>query len=191
MVPISLYTDLHAYILYVLLVDWHAGGNVWDLLLTYADVCWRMLTYADVCWRMLTGGNVGDIAESCWRMLTYADVCWRMLTGGNVGDIAESARLLVHHARYSASQVFSWPEYAGHLYRLCDRSGKHKIISNAPNGALDFCWCCYAMDLLCTKKAVMPKKKDIAARNLKDWTKFTTQINNTTKKRQFYAFLSN
>jgi hypothetical protein len=26
-----------------------------------------------------------------------------------------------------------------------------------------------------TKKAVMPKKKVIPARNLKDWTKFTTQ----------------
>jgi hypothetical protein len=109
-----------------------------------------------------------------------------MLTGGNVGDIAESARLLVHHARYSASQVFSWPEYAGHLYRLCDRSGKHKIISNAPYGAWDFC----------TKKAVMPKKKVIAARNLKDWTKFTSQINRTTNKntdfltQQFYAFLN-
>ena len=34
----------------------------------------------------------------------------------------------------------------------------------------------------CAKKAVMPKKKVIAARNLEDWTKFTTQINETTKK---------
>ena len=52
------------------------------------------------------------------------------------------------------------------------------------------------MDRLCTKKAVMPKKKVIAARNLKDWTKFTTQINETTNKnavfltQQFDAFLN-
>ncbi len=37
-------------------------GCLQRVLLTYADVCWRMLTYADVC----------------WRMLTYADVCWRI-----------------------------------------------------------------------------------------------------------------
>jgi hypothetical protein len=55
--------------------------------------------------------------------------------------------------------------------------GSIKIVSNAPSSALDFRYC--------TKKAVMPRKKDIAARNLTDWTKFTTQINETTKKSSF------
>ena len=33
------------------------------------------------------------------------------------------------------------------------------------------------------KKTVISKKNLIAARNLKDWTKFTTQINDTTNKK--------
>ena len=32
-----------------------------------------------------------------------------------------------------------------------------------------------------TKEVVIPKKKVIGARNLKDWTKFTTQINVKTE----------
>jgi hypothetical protein len=32
-----------------------------------------------------------------------------------------------------------------------------------------------------TKMSVIPKKKVIAAGNLKDWTKFTTQINDKKK----------
>jgi hypothetical protein len=51
------------------------------------------------------------------------------------------------------------------------------------HGAWDFC--------SGTKKAEMLEKKFIASRNLKDWTKFTTQINDTTKKRQFNASPSN
>ena len=34
-----------------------------------------------------------------------------------------------------------------------------------------------------TKEAVLPKKKVVAARKLKDWTKFTTQI----KRKQFFS----
>jgi len=56
-----------------------------------------------------------------------------------------------------------------------DHSEKHTIVSNAPNGVFEFCFS--------TRKVVMPKKKVIASRNLKDWTKFTTQINETTRKK--------
>jgi hypothetical protein len=47
-------------------------------------------------------------------------------------------------------------------------TGKHKIVSNAPFGSLDFC--------PGTKMAVMPKKQVFAARKHRDWTKFTTEI---------------
>jgi hypothetical protein len=43
-------------------------------------------------------------------------------------------------------------------------SGKHKIVSGRSNERLDFG--------SGTKETVMPKKKVIDARNLKDWTKF-------------------
>ena len=61
--------------------------------------------------------------------------------------------------------------------RLAYNSGKRKIVSNTPDGSLDFG--------SGTKKAVIPKKKVIAARNLKDWTKFTTQNNEKQKKEKF------
>jgi hypothetical protein len=57
------------------------------------------------------------------------------------------------------------------------------MVKKKNHGAWDFC--------SGTKKAAMLKKKVIAERNLKDWTKFTTQINDTAKKRQFNASRSN
>jgi len=72
---------------------------------------------------------------------------------------------------------------------VCANSGKHKIVPSCSNERLDFG--------SGTKEAVMPKKKFIAPRNLKDWTKFTTHINEKTKTiavfltRHFCASLTN
>jgi hypothetical protein len=59
---------------------------------------------------------------------------------------------------------------------------KHKIVSNNPNGVLDFC-------SGTKRKPVMSEKKVIASRTLKDWTTFTTQ-NNQKQKRKLSFFIT-
>ncbi len=83
------------------------------VMLTYADVCWRMLTDADICWRMLTD------ADGCWRMLMCADVCWRMLTDADVcwreSDWNEQRMHLLHNvARLTTATI-----YASSYYHIC------------------------------------------------------------------------
>ena len=53
--------------------------------------------------------------------------------------------------------------------------GKHKIVSRGSHDPPEF--------LFWYKKSVMSKKKFIAARNLKDWTKFTTPNHENEKKK--------
>ena len=62
---------------------------------------------------------------------------------------------------------------------MLDNSGKHKIVSRPSYDGLDFG--------SVIQEVSNAKKKVIAEQNLKDWTKFTTQIND---KKQIPVFLT-
>ncbi len=85
---IRIYTYMHIY---------REREALLALLLTYADVCWRMLTDADGCWRMLTDAGWEGLLAHPWLGWWGVCVCVCVCDAGGSTEGSFTALLLLYY----------------------------------------------------------------------------------------------